>query len=83
MKKKRNYQLVEVRWIDSASETGWRAHEEAKREPLTCWSAGYLVHRDRKSLVIALNSGCEDSRSSFGDAITIPAKCVQSVRKLK
>ncbi len=79
--KKHKYPLVEVSWEDSSSFTGWQQAPE--RTPLRCWSAGYLVHRDKRSLVIALNCSSAESSNKFGDTMTIPASVVRSCRKLR
>lgn len=80
-RKKKNYPLVEVEWVDSSSDTGWR--REVGTELLVCWSAGYLVHRDERSTVVALNCSSQGSVNSCGDTIIIPSVCVQKVRRLK
>ncbi len=80
-KKKCNYPLVEVTWLDSSSYTGWQ--KAPATAPLECYSAGYLVHRDRVSMVVALNAAGSESNSLFGDTITIPARVVRRVRRLK
>lgn len=80
-KKKYKFPLVEVQWIDSSSASGWQ--EEIQRHALTCWSAGYLLHRDRKTTVVALSCSSAESANGHGDAITIPTVCVQRVRRLK
>lgn len=79
--KKKSYPLVEVTWADSSSTTGWQ--REVDTVPLTCWSAGYLVHKDKTSVVVALNASSNLSRNSFGDTIVIPAAVVKNIRKLK
>lgn len=81
IRKKVKYPLVEVAWYDSASQTGWQKTPETSL--LACWTAGYLVHRDKRSVVIALNCSCEHSSNSFGDTMTIPARVVKRVRRLK
>lgn len=81
VQKKVNYPLVEVTWVDSSSTSGWQ--HEISVEPLTCYSAGYLIHRSRKSLVIAQNRGGENCNYRFGDTVTIPASCVKKTRRLK
>jgi hypothetical protein len=80
-KKKHQYPIVEVEWVDSSSYPGWQKAPE--KEPITCWTAGYLVHKDKVSLVIALSSSSEESINSFGDTITIPTSVVKKIRKVK
>ena len=79
--KKHKYPLVEITWNDSSSSTGWQSKPETAL--LQCWSAGYLVHRSRQAVVIALNCSSEQSANSFGDTMTIPARCVKRIRRLK
>ncbi len=83
MKKKVDFPLVEVEWIDSSSDPGWKEDGSISVIPLTCWSAGYLVHKDKISHVIALSASSTGSRNVCGDTITIPTKCVVKMRKLK
>jgi hypothetical protein len=72
---------VEVEWIDSTSNPGWQ--RVAEKEPITCWTAGYLIHSDKQSIVVALSSSSEESANSFGDTITIPTSVVKKIRKVK
>lgn len=83
MKKKHAFPLVEVRWEDSTTTSGWRPDVEDIREPLTCWSAGYLIENTKRSVIVALNASAENSRNGFGDCITIPRACVREIRKLR
>ena len=73
--------MVEVSWHDSSSAAGWQ--KEPETALLECWTAGYLVHRDNKSVVVALNCSSERSSSGFGDTMTIPSSCVKKIRKLR
>lgn len=75
------YPLVEVSWADSSSQTGWQRAPET--DVLDCWTAGYLIHRDRNSIVVALNCSSEHSSNAFGDTMTIPASVVRKVRRLR
>lgn len=75
--------LVEVTWLDSSSCSGWHAMNEIPTKPLECRSAGYLVHKSRSSLVVALSASEARSRHGFGDTITIPRACVKKIRRLK
>ena len=80
-KKKQNFPLVEVTWQDSSSDSGWK--REVNSELLTCWSAGYLVHKDNRSVVVALNTASTGSANSHGDTMVIPRRCVQKIRRLR
>ena len=79
--KKHKYPLIEVTWHDSSSTTGWQTKPET--ELLECFTAGYLVHRNKRSIVVALNSSSKNSANSFGDTMTIPASCVKRLRRLR
>lgn len=79
--KKHNFPLVEVEWVDSSSDSGWKSKVDTRL--LTCWSAGYLVHKDKEATVIALNASSTLSANSHGDTMTIPTKVVKRIRKLK
>jgi len=73
--------LVEVEWVDSASTDGWHAHPP--EGVLTCWSCGYLVSKDKSTIVLALNCSEEQSNNSFGNFMSIPTVAVVKIRKLK
>lgn len=75
------YPLVEVTWIDAVSTMGWRL--APMTEPTTCWTAGYLVAKNKKSVVVALCAATADAVFPFGDTITIPIGCVKKIRRLK
>ena len=72
--------LVEVEWVDSSSTPGWQS--EIQKTPLTCYSAGYLIHKDKKGVVVALNRSPE-ALKNFGDTMTIPACCIIKIRNLR
>lgn len=77
IKKKQKYPIVEVQWLDSATTPGWQPElHKQMTVPLMCWTAGYLVHKDSVSLVVAQSCSSEDSKNAFGDVITIPTKTV-------
>ena len=80
-RKKENYPLVEVRWYDSCSDSGWK--HKVDSDLMTCWTAGYLVHRSARSTVVALNCGSQQSTKSHGDTMIIPTRCIQKIRRLR
>ncbi len=62
-------QLVCVLWEDAQSTSRWERDSETKKRPLPkIYTGGWLIHRDKKSTVIALNV---DARLN-SDRITIP-----------
>lgn len=75
--------LVLVRWIDTASETGWARPGErgaySHMRGLRCESVGYVVRRTAK--VIAIAQSIEE-QGKVNDVITIPIPCVRQVRRL-
>lgn len=78
---KPSFPLVEVEWIDAMSTVGWQS--TPVKTPTTVWSAGYLVDKNRQSLVIALCAAPFHAAFAFGDTITIPLGCVKKVRRLR
>lgn len=72
-----------VTWEDSATTSGWHPSGDVNRKPMICETTGYIVSRDAKSIVMALNAALsKDSRSEHGDYITIPSRAVLKVRRI-
>lgn len=73
---------VWVRWIDSASCTGWQC--DAVLEPMTCESVGFLQSSNDIAIVLSL-SATDPAYSSrpVGDLLVIPKACVTKMRMLK
>ena len=76
------YPMVYVEWVDSAGMAGWHRieHTPDYHDPLECQSAGFLIHKDQKSITLALqltNSG------QVGELMTIPRQCVRRMVKVK
>lgn len=80
-RKKCNFPLVEVCWNDSSTDSGWK--REVNDKLLTCWTAGYLVSKSERSVVVALNCASKESANTHGDTMVIPKKCVLKIRKLR
>lgn len=77
---------VEVTWVDACSYKGaWMSDEETKEwgnEGLVCTSVGFLVHRTRKGIMLAMS--CHEGNGiNWGGAWLIPAGCVTRVRKIR
>ena len=72
---------VLVEWDDAAGGSGWEpTARTARRKTLRVRTAGWLLKRTRKRLVIGL-SLCENGE---GDGcMVIPAACVRRVRRLR
>lgn len=75
--------IVEVTWLDSACRGRWdQADNYRDGEPHQIKSCGYLLHRDKRK-VILLQSRTEEPDDSFvSDSITIPTGCVQRIRRI-
>lgn len=69
--------LVRVDWIDSVGQAGWGDYNDDT--DLYCVSAGHLVSKDRKRIVLALNR----SAYGYGDYITIPRVAVRRITVLQ
>lgn len=69
---------VVVEWIDSNSTGGWMSSYEAA--DLRCQTAGFLMKRDKKSVVICQNISAGGQRGEF---MEIPAVAIRRVRRLK
>ena len=83
MRKQRKIPRVEVTWDDSTSlNYGWLSLDEylERRQPARCTSVGYLVYRDRRSLVLMMSQADNDDVS---DGLTIPVACVRRVQHLR
>lgn len=78
--------LVEVEWIDSVShcDKPWHSRQELSDglDTLTCWTAGYLFHENDEHLTVTLSWG-EGEDGEVGMALTIPRRCIVSVRDLQ
>lgn len=73
---------VEIEWRDSFQRYGWADIDEYHKEgaPSTCHSVGYLVRKDKNSVVLVM------SLSDNGNAcasMTIPREAVVRMRYLK
>jgi hypothetical protein len=72
--------LVEVEWTDHCGWSQWAPREEhAKGMGLACTTAGYLLSKTPKHLVIALNL----SETRADSSITLIRSCVKRIRRLK
>jgi len=73
--------IIEVEWIDSAVKGRWQAKAEYEKcQPSLCRTAGYLLVKDEKRIVI-LQSNSNDG--DVCDSMTIPLVCVKHIRRLK
>lgn len=78
---KKKLSRIEVEWVDSATFDRWVPRDEKIiREEHQCMTAGYLVHRDKKVIVIAGSIG---ESGSVCSTMTIPIGCVKRTRRVK
>lgn len=72
---------VEVVWIDSAFHRGWGSHENKVREMQieTCRTVGFLLEKTSRVVKVAQSV----SDGTFADGISIPRRCVKSIKRLK
>lgn len=69
---------VEVRWIDSASNNGWR-EMDTDIKPVKCRSVGHLVKKNKRRVVLVMSVA---TSKQYGESLVIPRACVTSIRKL-
>ena len=71
---------VEVEWIDSCFNRGWDNQESYNKNAgiSTCRSAGYLLSRDNKQIIIVQSI----SENGMAEAIAIPLVAVVRLRRL-
>ena len=73
--------LVEVEWRDACGIGGWREVSVcAKLTPEPCKTAGYLLKRTKKEIIIALS---QSEQHDINQCISIPTAWVTRVRRLK
>jgi hypothetical protein len=77
MSKKQKFSLVEVEWLDSSFNGGWRSHDTYST-PETCRTVGYLTHKDKDVVNVSMNVSPEQR----GETMAIPKKMVKRIRKL-
>ena len=80
---KPNWPFVEVIWVDSVSDSKWRALGSLP-ELATIQSRGWLIIRDKKKVTIAATrGGYTDGTEAVGEVTTIPRGCIRSIKELK
>ena len=75
---KKNPQLVEVEWIDSAFNAGW-FKRTTYSTVAQCRMVGYLTHKSRKVVNVSMNLSPDDR----GETMAIPRSCVRKIRKVR
>lgn len=79
----RQLPAVEVTWVDSAHRSGWERLENRRKyqDVAVCRSVGFLLDRTKKQL--RLVQSVDRELESAAEGLSIPAKAVISVRRLK
>ena len=76
---KKKTRLVEVTWIDSAFNQGWK--QPKTFVPLSkCKTVGYLTHDAKDCINVSMNITKD---GSYGDTMTIPRVCVRKIRTVR
>ena len=85
--KKIPYKLVQVHWLDIASDSAWRSVEEVKSENLArSISTGYLISDEDDELVrIVSDFNFKDDGSIYecGNSTIIPKSVITEIKEVK
>jgi hypothetical protein len=74
--------ILEVTWRDAAGEGGWRPAGELTAVDLdTVTSVGYLIHSNRRRLVLLQSR--QASGEQGADTLAIPVSCIVRRRQLR
>ncbi len=75
--------VVEVKWHDAYTSSGWQLLEEHRNDPTAdITSVGYLVERDDQWLRLSSAFDGQKERK-YGDLTNIPAQAIRSVKVLR
>ena len=78
---KGNLKTYIVEWDDSAACNGWRPIEKMRAEtPATCVTAGFLVEKSAKKVVLSLSH--DYGGGHVAETLVIPRENVKSCRRL-
>lgn len=72
--------VVYIKWVDSAATHGWLRPEEVGKHSTECYSVGFLVDKNKKTVTIAQSLMDENM---LGEFLTIPKVCIISMREVK
>lgn len=77
--------ILQIDWIDSASEHGWLSTSEVENRPTVahCQTVGYLVKETKDVVSIAQNRDMDGTHYPFGEIITIPKVAIKKKKILK
>ena len=83
MKKAAEHKLILVKWEDHTASSAWETREEAAKAPLgVFWTVGYLIHEDKKKIVVC--QCVEDGGDKLvGNRSTIAKKNIVSRHELE
>ncbi len=75
-------QVVQVQWVDSASEDGWQSKSHVKHASKLCYceSVGFLLRKNKGDITLVQSTGSFDNVAA---SISIPMSCVKKITKLK
>ena len=71
---KKTLWVVTVLWVDSFVTAGWA---DTMPAPAECETTGYLIHRDKKTMVVA--QSISHSSGAACSLIAIPRSCVTNI----
>jgi len=73
--------LVEVEWVDSCADAGWRAAKKERTDhpDLRCATAGYLFEERRGYVKIAQSLSAHDSVDNL---MAIPRSAIRKITRL-
>jgi len=72
--------FVEIEWVDILATSGWEKPEEV--DPTRCWSVGYLIFKDDKTIKIANTLGDMDGKKEWAGIHAFPIGCVKKIRPI-
>jgi len=83
--KKFKYKRVKIIWQDIVSNSEWTTLEKAKEQTYSwCEDTGYLLHKDKKKLIIfASHSFDDDGTLTVGNTTVYPRSVVKKIEVLK
>ncbi len=72
--------VVIVRWVDSSLQNGWQNLSELKKEWAEIVSAGILVKKDKR--VVVLIQSYDEGNECFAEGLVIPRCAVRGIEKI-
>ncbi len=83
----KQYKLAYIEWVDSALDIqGWRHLDDIPLTNLTCYSTGFIVLQNKKSLFIVPHISSTDSTDEnpqCSGGMEIPIKAISKIKYLK